>query len=148
MNFFIICVTEEYDRDGQVVFDCIFLLQKKTSDYAKREIRTSLPSLGNITMCIFSPARIAFLSLSLPDQDRPPLWRHHHHAPPSHLACPPQNQFRWSRLHRVGRARSQPPEAALLLFCAFLHFQSVGWGATGPIRSWQDCADQSEASLA
>ena len=82
------CVTEEYDREGEVVFDCIFLLQKKMSDYAKREIRTSLPSLGNITMCIFSPARIAFLSLSLSDQDRPPLWRHHHHAPPAPPSMP------------------------------------------------------------
>ena len=60
---------------------------------------------------------------------------------------PPQTSFD-GRARTPGRAQSQPPEAALLLFCAFLHFQSVGWGASRPMRRRLDCADQSEAGMA
>ena len=93
--------------------DCIQMLQKMS---AKREIRTSLP-LGNITMCIFSPR---CLSVLVQDQHRPPLTP----SPP----CPPQTSFDGRACTDQAALSPQPPEAALLLFCAFLHFQSVGWG--------------------
>ena len=108
---------------------------------SKREIRTSLP-LGNITMCIFSPPLPFFCCLFWSTNTDPP-WRHHHHAPP-----PLKKPVPMVAPAQQAALSPQPPEAALLLFCAFLHFQSVGWGASRPMRSQLDCADQSEAGMA
>ena len=108
---------------------------------AKREIRTSLP-LGNITMCIFSPRCLSFAVCSgRPTQTPPGAITT---MPPS----PPHKPVLMVAPAQQAALSPQPPEAALLLFCAFLHFQSVGWGAARPMRSRLDCADQSEAGLA